>query len=48
MKTNILHNSQWQAERMNTLALGYCFSSITVDQKGNPRTSPGQCDINHG
>jgi hypothetical protein len=47
MKTNILHNSQWQAERINTLALGYCFSSITVDQKGNPH-KPGQCDTDVG
>ncbi len=47
MKTNILHNSQWQAERMNTLPLGYCFSSINIDTKGNPH-KPGQCDTDVG
>ena len=48
MKTNMLHTSQWQAERTSTLALGYCFSSINVDQKGNPSTNPGQCDTDIG
>jgi hypothetical protein len=47
MKTNILHTAKWQNERINTLALGYCFSSITVDQKGNPQR-PGQCDTDVG
>lgn len=44
MKQIILHTATWQMERRNTLALGYCFSSITVDQKGNPQASPGLCD----
>jgi hypothetical protein len=47
MKTHILHNNQWQAERRNTMALGYCFSSINVDQKGNPQR-PGQSDTDVG
>ena len=47
MKQTLLHNNQWQAERMNTLEIGYCFSSINVDQKGNPY-KPGQCDTDVG
>ena len=47
MKTNILHTAKWQNERRNTLALGYCFSSINVDTKGNPQR-PGQCDTDVG
>ena len=44
MKTNILHTAKWQMERRNTLALGYCFSSINTDVQGKPSTSPGLCD----
>ena len=43
MKTILLHNRQWQAERMNTLALGYCFSSINTDVQGKP-SNPGRCN----
>ena len=47
MKQTLLHNNQWQAERTNTLAIGYCFSSINVDQKGKPY-KPGQSDTDVG
>ncbi len=47
MKTILLHNNQWQSERMSTLAEGYCFSSINVDTKGNPKSGPGQCNDTH-
>lgn len=46
MKQIILHTATWQMERRNTLALGYCFSSINVDQKGNPQQTGLYDDIN--
>lgn len=44
MKTNILHMINWQIERRDTLALGYCFSSINADVQGKPST-PGRCNM---
>ena len=41
MKTNILHMISWQNERINTLALGYCFSSINADVQGKPSVNQG-------